>query len=145
MPKKNDVCKWSFKKSVSYLDYWCKSQIAIYDGEKWKDTYWGFDSTSNATVYPDRVEMQHLGNLDDYTACHEYDFDYYADSDCLNISHANLSRGHYLRKDAVKSVEKIRKVLESHLKSEESKMRQAQLRIESIKNKLSNVTVDSWI
>ena len=145
MPKKNDVCKWSFKKSSSGLDYWCKSQIAIYDGEEWKDTYCGSDSTNNATVYPDRVEMQHLGNLDDFIACHEDDFDYYADSDCLDISHANLSKGHYIRKDAVKSVEKIRKVLESHLESEESKMRQAQLRVESIKYKLSNVTVNTWI
>ena len=149
MPKQNDVCEWYYKDTNKKSEpYWCKSCIAIYNEEKqkWVDTYWsGCDNFG----FPDNdpsIEINYLGNLDDYRACKSYDFDYYDLKDCLDITHKNMSRGgFYVRKDAVKSMDKIRKVLERQLEDAEYKKRSAEWDIERIKQKLQNVTPDTWI
>lgn len=149
MPKQNDVCMWYYKDTTNRFEpYHCKSRIAIYneDKQKWFDTFW---SGADNFAFPDGdecIETKYLGNLDDYRACSHYEFDYYDSKDCLDITHKNMSRGgFYIRKDAVKSVDKIRKVLERQLEDAEYKKRSADYEIERIKEKLQNVTPDTWI
>lgn len=143
--KDNDVCRWSYKDTTgSSVPYWCRSQIAVFKAGTWFDTYWS-SNPDRKGLPVENIEIRYLGNLDDFKPCKSYDFDYYDDKDCLNLSHRNNSGEYYIRKDAVKSVDKIRAVLENNLWNAESKKQNAEYEIQRIKEKLENVTPDTWI
>jgi hypothetical protein len=143
--KENDVCRWSYKDTTGKFEpYWCKSKIAVFKGDCWRDTFWS-SSADNAVLPENEVEIEYLGNLDDYKSCNRYDFDYYADKDCLNLSHSNNSGQYYIRKDAAKSVDKIRVTLLRELCKAEEKKQSAEWDIQRITEKLKNVTPDAWI
>lgn len=143
--KDNDVCRWQYKNTGGMFEpYWCKSQIAVFKAGTWFDTFWS-NELDRFPLPAKNIEIRYLGNLDDFKPCKSYDFDYYDDKDCLDLSHSNNSGQYYARKDAVKSVDKIRAVLENNLRDAESKKQNAEYEIQRIKEKLENVTPDTWI
>ena len=149
MPKHNDVCRWNYKDTDGLFEpYWCKSRIAIYDEDlqRWFDTFWG--SVSERFSFGDdniKFEKHILGNLNDYKPCKIYDFDYYDEKDLLNLSHSNKSGLYYLRIGAVKSVDKIKAVLQVNLEKAEAKKQSLEYEIKRIKEKLQDVTPNTWI
>lgn len=149
MPKHNDICRWSYKDTKGMLDpYWCKSRIAIYntDKKRWFDSYWGSSSVRFSFTDDDvNFEKTIIANLDEYDTCDRDEFDYYDEKDTLDLSHSNNNRLYYLRIGAVKSVEKIKSVLQANLEKAEGEMSSMKYRIERLKEKLQNVTSDTWI
>lgn len=112
-----DVYKWYYKDDYianKSEPYWCCSQIAIFNGRYLVDTFWG--GSDNRYFKPenleDKIEVVYLGNLLDFKPANESDQAMYDDKDFLNLNHSNSSRGNcYLRKGAVKSKEKMHKII----------------------------------
>lgn len=142
--RENDVYRWNYTVAQiekldngSYRDfYWCKSQICIFDGEKFEDTYWGRGS-ENKTFTPKeigtKIELKFLGNIDDYTKQNygNYQFftQYYSPEDILDLTHPNSFGAQiYLKNGAAKNVEIMRAA--------------AQSKIEEMERQLKNLTDD---
>ena len=117
--KNLDVYRWSYKNTEGMFEpYHCKSRIGIFNGDSnsLRDTFWG-NSGSNGRWFSleeckHLIDLEYLGNLNDYTPAHESDQAMYDDKDFLNLNHSNNSRGNcYLRKGATKSKEKMHKIV----------------------------------
>ena len=117
--KDQDVYRWSYKSTEGMFEpYHCKSGIGIFSesNKALRDTFWG-NLGSNGRWFSveeceDLIDLKYLGNLNDYTPARETDQAMYDDKDFLNLNHSNSSRGNcYLRKGAVKSKEKMHKII----------------------------------
>ena len=112
--REDDVFRWRYrdpKLDGDYLNYWAKSRIAIVTNGILRDTFWatGDNSTWDAR---DRLDLTYLGNLGDYDKRPEWHAVYYDDADCLDLNHANSSKGNfYIRKGAERSVAKVRETI----------------------------------
>lgn len=120
--KDGDVFRWHWNESEferreesrqAGTLYWCMSQICVAQDEDGGitlyDTYW---SDRSKRVYPEKVELQFLGNLNDFEEVHEREGNYYNDDDIMDLRHPNCSRRNfYVRKGAVKDKDKIRSVI----------------------------------
>lgn len=144
--KDGDVIRWSYKSTAGMFEpYWCKSQFAIFKNGEFRDTYW-YSLPDQHILILDHIEFRYLGNINDYRLTPgSYELDYYDDADILNLSHSNSAREFYVKKDAKKSVQKIRRKLEEELKKKRSSIDALNYDIESIKKKLENVTENTWI
>ena len=124
--KTNDVYRWSYNEEMlkrkshgnnGGTTYWCVACIAIVkpDG-RLMDLYWGSDSSNehfSPTFAEHNLELEFLGNLDDFRKGNEWERACYKDEDCLNLNHPNSSSGNfYIRKDAKQCTEKKRKVIQ---------------------------------
>lgn len=129
--KFNDVFRWSYKNPLSQSS-WTKSHIAIVGSDlRLRDTYWGFHDASAADWTEEAasklLDLEFLGNLDDYDRRPEYEQHYYKPSDCLNLNHANLPAGHFfIRKGAERDRETILKRLHEKAAEAERAIIQAQ-------------------
>ena len=138
--KVGDIYRWTWnEKTLKKLDYknnsgtmyWCSSCICVFkeDGMFW-DTYWGGDDYSHDKRFTeaeakDKLSLEYIGNFDDLVEAGEQERAYYEDKDCVDISHANRSRGgFYIRKGAVKSLDKMRRILNRNL----TKLKKEQLK-----------------
>ena len=94
--KENDIYKWSWKDeqlpSKNYTDaYWCCARLAkVIDGNL-MDLFWSMgESSQSKRLDMNKIEIEFLGNLDDYNAVRDSsDFKYYRTEDVLDISHPN--------------------------------------------------------
>ena len=81
------------------------------------DLFWSMgESSQSKRLDINKVNLVYLGNLDDYQEVRTTDeFKYYNKEDTLNISHPNHSgnwgRCFFIKKDAVKSKDKIKQEL----------------------------------
>jgi hypothetical protein len=108
--KDGDVFHWSYLREVKHGDYsyWCKSQIAIAKDGLLVDTYCDSSAHWSYEDAPKKLDLTFLGNLADLVNVPEYNREYYADSDIVNLNHANSSRGNfYIRRGAQRSKEKM--------------------------------------
>ena len=113
-----DVFRWSYKDRLGSMEqmYWCCSRIGIWNDseEILVDTFW---STKSGKCFgidscKEELELEYLGNLSDYSPARESDQAMYDDKDFMNLNHSNSSKGNcYLRKGAVKSKEKMHKII----------------------------------
>jgi hypothetical protein len=149
---KDDIVFWSYSQkyidSLSYKNdlYWAKSRIAVFNGEKFVDTYW--NSGNNLSFTPedigDRFEIQYIGNFSDLDKQGNYaqfeDLEkYYDDDDIVDLNHPNSSRGNlYLRKGAKRSLTKIKKSLEYQIKRSQEKIDHLNWVLDQEKEKLAN-------
>lgn len=117
--KNLDVYRWSYKNTEGMFEpYHCKSRIGIFseDSNSLKDTFWG-NLGSNGRWFSleeceHLIDLEYLGNLDDYTPARESDQAMYDDKDFLNLNHSNNYKDNcYLRKGATKSKEKMHKIV----------------------------------
>ena len=147
--KEGDYFKWWFKDEYSKGDqtllYWCKSRIARYSGGKLKDTYWGDCSSNNYELDTGMVEIQFLGNINDYIRISESDAKYYGKENLLDLSHANnrIQDNLYVRTDAARSKIKMMGELESRIQGAKYDLHSAERQLnwlENQKDALENAT-----
>lgn len=160
-PKTGDIYRWSWNiktlkerehKNSAGTMYWCCSKICVFkdDGMFW-DTYWGgsdfnHDKRFSIKEANTMLDLEYLGNFDSLIAANKTDRAYYKDSDCVNLSHANSSSGNfYLRKGAVKSLEKMRKVMKRNLRKLQHDADYAQREADRLKSQIDEITEDSCI
>jgi len=150
--KEGDVFSWWYKE-VDYnssTQYWCCSQIGIVqENGILYDTYWGYavnDGRSfSLNSVGEKIEVEFIANLNDYNPCQKEDQCYYNDEDFLNLSNSNNSGKYYLRKGAVKSLDKMRKILQRNVKDAERKLVRAKQNLEWEKRNLEELTIDSYV
>lgn len=150
--KEGDVFSWWYKEvdHNSSTQYWCCSQTGIVQNDgRLYDTYWGYGANDgrsfSLTSVGDKIEVKFVANLNDYNPCRKEDQCYYNDEDFLNLSNSNNSGKYYLRKGAVKSLDKMRKILQRNVKDAERKLIKAKQDLEWEKRKLSELTIDSYV
>lgn len=132
--KKNDIFRWSYKESYikemsRYGDlYWCKAQIAVFDGKWLHDIYWGMyhdsDSAWTEDEAMDRLELQYLGNFDELEGLRDNRW-FYDEKDIVDLTHPNsYGKQVYKRKGATRSRERMieyflleKKTVEQDIKS----------------------------
>ena len=130
--KEGGYFKWNFKEEFTKGDlsliYWCRSRIARYSQGTLKDTYWSDYSSNNYELDMDKVEIQFLGNINDYFRISESDAKYYDKENLLNLSHANNRLGDnlYVRVDAARSKTKMVEEIESRIQSAKHDLQSAE-------------------
>lgn len=147
----NDVFRWYYKDTTGRFEpYHCKSRIMIFNGDIFFDTFWGNVPHRNTWFTQDEadnlLELQYLGNLDEFESCREHDQAMYDDKDFMNLNHSNSSRdNYYLRKGATKSLDKMKKVLKRNILDVESVYQSAKWDYERELRALEELTVDSYV
>ena len=135
--KENDIYKWSWKDehlpSKNYGDaYWCCARLAKVINGDLMDLFWSMgESPQSKRLDTNKVNLVYLGNLDDYQEVRTTDeFKYYTQEDTLNILHTNHSgnwgKCFFIKKDAVKSKDKIKQELVKRLEDLEYQARSVQ-------------------
>lgn len=150
---KDDIVIWNYSQkyidSLSYKNdlYWAKSRIAVFDGQKFVDTYWSYDNLSfKPEEIGEKFEIQYVGNFADLDKQNDYvkfeDLEkYYDDADIVDLNHANNSRGNlYLRKGAKRSLTKIKEKLEYQIKRSQEKIDHLNWILDQEKEKLANLS-----
>ena len=154
--RKGDIVKWSYTsyklKSLRDGDnggttYWCCSRIAIFNGERFVDTYWyGSDNRSfGVDDIGDTHEVKYVANLDELVLQNDYvRYDdltrYYNREDIVDLNHPNNSRGNlYLRKGAKKDINIIRKSLEEKRDNIEANIKYAKISLSDIQEKIASL------
>lgn len=151
--KEGDVFSWCYKEIdyKSSTQYWCCSGTGVVASNGLMyDTFWGIGINNNGRVFTQedvesKIDVTFLANLNDYESCKKEDRTYYDDKDFLDLSNSNNSCFFYLRKGAVKSLDKMRKILERNIKDAEFKLTSAQQNLEWEKRKLEELTLDSYV
>ena len=151
--KEGAVFSWSYK-HLDYnnsMQYWCCSQTGVVasNGVMY-DTFQGIGINStgrrfNLEDLESKIEVKYIANLNDYELSRKEDQCYYDDKDLLDLSNSNNRGIYYLRKGAVKSLDKMKKILERNIKDAEQKLKSAQNSLEWEKRQLEEITIDSYI
>ena len=156
-PKDGDIYRWRYSdsqlKDMDYkIDagtlYWCCSQICVFKNGKFVDTYWTTSDTHNnrfeASDVPGKYIVEYVENFDNLIKANKQDRAYYNDSDCVDISHANMTGGgFYIRKGAKKSLEKMAKIMNRKIYKLQRDISYAESQLESAKKELLGLTIDS--
>lgn len=127
-----DHFHWQYDETVNVeqYSYWCKSQMCVWDGYSFRDLFWDMGNGSQSYVLkPENVLLSFMGNINDYEECTEYQLKYYDESDILNRTHSNHSKGwgncFFIKKGAQRSREKIKQGLLYKLEEAEYNIRSA--------------------
>lgn len=151
--KDQDVYRWSYKNTEGMFEpYHCKSRIGIFSesSNALRDTFWG-NSGSNGRWFSveeceDLINLEYLGNLNDYTHAREADQAMYDDKDFLNLNHSNRSKGNcYVRKGATKSKEKMVKIIKRNATKLKSDYEYAKGAYESEIDKLNDINTIEYV
>lgn len=147
--REGDVYRWSYREpgdDRSYGRYHCCSMIAIVMKGLLRDTFWMIgqnipsDGRSFGSDQLDSLDLTRLGNLSDYEQAKEYNRDYYADADIMDLNHSNSSGGNfYVRKGAVRNAAKMLEVAKRKLERSESEERSAARRSEWLRDAIKQI------
>ena len=155
-----DIYRWKYNEATlktkddgnnGGTTYWCVSQIGIWREDRGylEDTYWGSNSnhTFNQTDIDAKLILTFIANINDLEAVSgRYVFNNYDDKDCINITHANMmSGGFYIKKGALPSIDKKRRVLEAHIQYTEGRVKSMNYDIASWQKDLANLKSDSFV
>lgn len=135
-----DIFHWRYASeelNANYLSYWAKSRIAIaIEGNLLRDTYWSGSSDGCYWTHGEasaRLALTHIANFADLEKISEGEAEYYAESDVVNLNHANDSRGNCYRR---KGTERNRTVMldkvEYGIEKAKAEIRSAQRDIERL-------------
>jgi hypothetical protein len=155
--KDGDIYRWSYNektmKEKSHgnnggTTYWSVSQIGIWNEDKKRlvDTYWSSQNRwFSENDINEKLVLKFVANLNNLEPVrHRSEFNNYDDSDCINISHPNMmSGGFYIKKGAVPSIDKKRRVLEAHIKHEEGQVKWHKRNLEFLRKDLENLTAET--
>lgn len=157
--QEGDIYRWSWndemlkkldhKNSAGTL-YWCCSRIGVVKDGFLIDTYWSAGSQHNKVFTREECEqklvIQFVANFSDLVNVQASDRAYYLDSDCIDLNHPNSSRGNfYIQKDAIKSLDKMKLILNRKKLNLERKLKQIAWEIELAEKDISQLTTDSYI
>lgn len=145
--KNGDIYKWSYKESTGdqTLLYWCKSRIAVVVNGVLKDTYWSNGSHhEHGFLDPERVDLEFIANFKDLTPIQQYEVKYFDEKDIVDITNQNSFQHQiFLRKGAVKSLEKIKEGLQREIESKEGEVSYLTGRILDLKKSLDNLSEEN--
>jgi len=158
-PKIGDIFRWSWNKATlkerepenkSGTMYWCCSRICIFreDNMFW-DTYWGGNDYSHDKRFSIKdantmLDLKFIGNFADLKKADKSERAYYEDRDCVDISHAKSSRENfYIRKDAKKSLDKMRRVMKRKLAKLQRDADYAQQEADRIREEIDTLSLES--
>lgn len=133
--KKDDIVRWYYSSMYlaslkGYSPYHCRSQIAVFNGEKFVDTYWygsdnfyfGLDRIGESND----IVVEYVGNfadLEKQSTGLSYLERYYDKNDIINLNHANDTSGNlYLKKGAKRSLKVMKESLENKVRDAESQI-----------------------
>lgn len=143
--REGDVFRWFYREhgdDRSYGRYHCCSRIGIVTKGRLRDTYWGLCSDSRS-FGPDelsKLNLTRLGNLSDFDQVREYNADYYADADVMDLNHSNATSGNfYVRKGAARSAAKMLEVANRKLERAQSDERMAARRSEELRKAIERI------
>ena len=146
-----DVFRWSYSDpdtdQRAYGSYHCCSRIAIVRKGLLRDTYWmigdSFASDGTRTFRIEdlhKLELTRLGNMADLERVPEYQANYYADADIVDLNHANLTRGNfYLRKGAIRNQAKMLETAKYKLEQSELTERSAAMKSERLREAIAKI------
>lgn len=147
--REGDVFRWLYREpgdDRAYGRYHCCSRIGIVRNGRLRDTYWMIGDSFHSdgrSFGPDRLSdlvLTRLGNLDDLVKAPEYHEEYYADSDIVNLNHANSTRGNfYIRKGAVRSTAKMLEATRRKLEKALSDERRAAERATELRSLIADI------
>lgn len=148
--REGDIYRWHYRDPNAdnrcWGTYHCCSRIGIVKNGRLRDTYWQIGDSfphDGRSFGMDELPKLHLvreGNLADLDKASEYQADYYADTDIVNLNHANSTRGNfYLRKGAKRSAEKMLEVARRKLERSELDERSAARRSEELRQAISRI------
>lgn len=152
-----DIYRWSWNdemlKKLNHgnnggTTYWCNSQIGIVKNDMLVDTYWngGNNASFAKDVCQEKLVLKFVANINDLVKADPSDRAYYLDNDCIDLNHPNSSRGNfYIRKGAIKNIEKMKRILNRKKLNLESKLKQIAWEIELAEKDISQLTADSYI
>ena len=130
--KDGDIFRWSYREPATGMladyKYHCCSRIAVARNGHLRDTYWhgGSDGRFFGPDDLPRLDLTYLGNFADLDNVGEWQANYYADADIVDINHANSTRGNfYLRKGAKRCAAKMLEAARYKLAEKESAARYA--------------------
>ena len=158
MPKEGDIYRWCWNsqyveklkdKSAAGTLYWCCSQICIFRNGMYFDTYWNNSGDSKRFMpeeADEKLDLEYIGNFSELEESSKTQRAYYDDKDCVDISHANNTRGgFYIRKGAKRSLEKMNKIILRNIKKLQYDADSAQRRLQEIKIQRENLNTESYI
>lgn len=141
--KDGDIFRWSYREPVDYNRYHCCSRIAVATRGRLLDTFWSGSYDGARSFGPDdfpRLDLTYLGNFADLEKTPEWEADYYADADIVNLNHSNSTRDNfYIRKGAKRSAAKMLEVARRKLEESESKKRMAESAIERLHETIAKI------
>jgi len=156
--KEGDIFRWQYNhKTLLKMNdgdnggttYWCKSQIAIVNKDGLLcDTYWGYSNFDSLRFSSDQVkeklDLKFIANINDLVKSDIIERAYYLDADCVDLNHPNSTIGNfYIRKGAVKNLEKINRLLDRGIKKVEKEISYQLSQIESMKSAKKELTSES--
>lgn len=153
--KKDDIVFWHYSETYfaslrGYSPYHCRSQIAVFDGKKFVDTFWHYGS-DNFCFGPEKIGsdiiVEYVGNLADLekqnvrSDCLRQ---YYDPKDIVNLNHPNNTSGNlYLRKGAKRCLKTMKEFLSGKIQSRERELEYLKRSLESDKKSLENLTEET--
>jgi hypothetical protein len=146
--REGDIYRWSYRDPNvdlrQYGTYHCCSRIAVVKNGRLRDTYWGLSAGSDGRSFGvddlPKLELTFVANFSDLEPAKEYQGDYYADEDIVNLNHANSSGGNfYLRKGAKRSKAKMLEAARYHLERAEATERSAASRAKGLREAIARI------
>jgi len=153
--EKNDIVFWSYSENKleslkGYSPYHCRSQIAVFDGKKFVDTFWHYGSDNfcfGQEKIGSDIIVEYVGNFADIEKQH-FRIDclrqYYDPKDIVNLNHSNNTGGNlYLRKGAKRCLKTMKEFLSGKIESAEREIEYKKQSQESDKKSLENLTEET--
>jgi len=157
--KDGDIFNWGYNEEAlekknhgnnGGTTYWCDSRIAIWNEKSGKlvDTYCVGNNNTwfSKEDIESRLVLKFIANINDLIPCQKYNFNDYDSSDCVDISHPNMSRGGFFIKDgAKKSIKKKKAVIDAHISHYEYELIYYTNQIKSLKESLLDLSEDTYV
>lgn len=122
--RENDVYRWDWKEGMAPI-VGCYAHLAVVVDGILRDTYW-HDYAHSSAIYPEKVDLTLLGNIDDCDVIRAWDVPYYDPGDIIDMNHRNNSHASiYLKRGSVKSPSRMLEWAEFNLSNAQSLMNSA--------------------
>ena len=135
----DDIFFWSWK-DPSIHSYHCKSQIAIVQRGKLRDTFWcGNEGVLNLKD----IKIRYQGNIHEMTVISSYTTPYYRPRDIVDMRHSNSSQAPvYLKPRAARSQSAMRIHVKYLIEKSESDIQMAKMKIDLFGEALKVIETD---
>ena len=110
--REGDYYRWHFRpdnpSAKAFSPYWCKSRIALVEGGRLVDTYWGTRGVDSRSWSLEQaraeLDLEFVANVADLVPCSKGVIEDHRPEDVVNLTHPNGGQC-YLRKGAKRSME----------------------------------------
>lgn len=151
--KENDVFKFyynnKYRKKISYPKHCFDGQLVAKENREGElvlvDTYYGFGFNQHNTIFAlkeakKKGELTFKCNLDEVEATSKGQLNYFDDKDIFDLSYQHkCCKAYFKRKDAKKSIKKMKKVIQRKIDDNNRKIKYAEHDIEMLKEELKKV------